>query len=222
MTGFKMSKASVIIAEDHTIVRQGLRMLLNKCENLEVVGEAGDGLEAIRCIRNMKPDLLILDIRMPKLDGISVINEAKKINPNLKIIVLTIHRDDEYITQAFKAGADGYCLKSSPFDEVEMSVKAVLAGKRYISSEISAKVLGAYLVGEKQGIGKSGWQRLTQREKEVLKLVGEGYKNKEIANFLYISVKTIEKHRANIMEKLDIHTASGLAGYASEKGLVNR
>ena len=211
----------VVIVEDHAIIRDGLRSLLNKFENLEVIGEAEDGLGAIRCIKNKKPDLVILDINMPKMDGLAVIHEIKNVLPHIKIIVLTMYKEEEYIIETFKLGIEGYCLKSSSFDELKMAIDSVLMGKQFISPEISEKVMEGFLESLKKIKKRSSWDTLTQREKEVLKLVGEGYKNKEIADYLCISAKTVEKHRANIMKKLDMHTASSLAAYAVEKGLVN-
>jgi DNA-binding NarL/FixJ family response regulator len=215
-----MSKKRIVIAEDHTILRQGLKALLKSNENLEVIGEAEDGLEAIRCVEKQNPDLLLLDLNMPRMDGISVIKEIKKRHPDTKIIVLTMHMQEEYILEAFRSGAHGYCLKASSHDELNMAINSVLSGKFYVSPEISGKVLEGFLEGQKNIKKKSSWDILTQREKEVLKLVGEGYQNKEISDYLFISVKTVEKHRANIMEKLDLHSASALTAYAIEKGLV--
>jgi DNA-binding NarL/FixJ family response regulator len=217
-----MIKKRIVIAEDHTILRQGLKALLKSDENLEVVGEAEDGLEAIRCVEKKNPDLLLLDLNMPRMDGISVINEIKKRHPETKIIVLTMHMQEEYILEAFRSGAQGYCLKASSHDELIMAINAVLSGKFYVSPEISGKVLEGFLEGQKNIKKKSSWDILTQREKEVLKLVGEGYQNKEISDYLFISVKTVEKHRANIMEKLDLHSASALTAYSIEKGLIIR
>jgi DNA-binding NarL/FixJ family response regulator len=197
-----------------------LQALLKGNGNLEVVGEAEDGLEAVRCVEKKNPDLLLLDLNMPRMDGISVIKEVKRRHPETKIIVLTMHKQEEYILEAFKSGAEGYCLKASSHDELMMAINAVLSGKFYVSPEISEKVLEGFLEGQKNIKKKSSWDTLTQREKEVLKLVAEGYQNKEISDYLCISVKTVEKHRANIMEKLDLHSASALTAYAIEKGLV--
>ena len=213
-------KIKIVIVEDHAIIRDGLRSLLNQHKDMEVVGEAEDGLNAIRCIKNKEPDLVILDINMPKMDGLSVVHEIKSILPQIKIIILTMFKDEEYVIEAFKAGVEGYCLKSSTFDELKMAINSVISGKQFISPDISEKVMEGFIESQKKIKKKSAWDSLTQREKEVLKLVGEGYKNKEISDFLCISVKTIEKHRANIMRKLDMHTASSLAAYAVEKGLV--
>ena len=213
-------KKRLVIAEDHTVVRDGLRSLFNLENDLEVVGEAGDGMEVLRCINQTNPDLVVLDLSMPKMDGISVIKEINKQSMNIKILILTMHRDEEFILETFRSGAHGYCLKTSSGKEVLMAIRAVLSGKQYVSPEISGKILEGYLESKKTIKEKSSWELLTQREKEILKLVGEGYKNKEISDYLFISVKTVEKHRSNIMEKLNLHTASALTAYAIEKGLV--
>ncbi len=215
-------KNRVFIAEDHAVLRQGLRSLLDATGDFEVIGEAEDGADAIHGIATTNPDLVLLDLSMPKMDGISVIKDLKRRYPDIKILVLTMFKTEEYVLEVFHSGAEGYCLKSSSYDELLMGIRAVLSGKRFISPEISDKVLEGYLEGRKTVKEKSSWDTLTQREREVLKLVGEGYKNKEIGDYLCISVKTVEKHRANIMQKLDLHTASALTAYAVEKGLVTR
>ena len=213
-------KKSIVIVEDHQIVRQGLRSLLSLSDDLEIMGEAGDGLSAIRTILEMEPDLVLLDLNMPKMDGISVVLEIKRQCPKTKILILTMHKDEENILRCFKSGVDGYCLKSADHDELLMAIRSVLEGKQFLSPDISGKILEGYLDSKKSIRQESSFDSLTQREKEVLKLVGEGHQNKEIAYYLCISVKTVEKHRANIMEKLDLHTASALTAYAIERGLV--
>lgn len=214
-------KKKVVIAEDHVILRQGLRSLLSSDEEFEVVAEAEDGMEAIRSIQEHSPDLALLDISMPRMNGISVIQQISRTCPATRILVLTMHPEEDYILEAFQAGAHGYCLKTTDYEELLMAAKAVLDGKRYVSPEISGKVLEGYLESQRTIREKSSWDTLTAREKEVLKLVGEGYQNKEIAAYLCISVKTVEKHRSNIMEKVNLHSASALTSYAIEKGLVS-
>jgi len=214
-------KVRIVIAEDHTILREGLRSLLSSDPNLEVVGEAEDGREAIQCVERFKPNLILTDLSMPRMNGMEAIKEIKRQSPETKILVLTVHKAEEYILSTFQAGADGYLLKDSTHAELVMAVKKVLSGKHYISPEISEKVIEGYLEGKKTLKSRTSWETLTQREREILKLIAEGYKNKEIANYLCISTKTVEKHRANLMEKLDLHNAQALTAFAIEKELVS-
>ncbi len=215
-----MEKKSIVIAEDHTILREGLRSLLSGDDEFKVVGEAKDGLEAVRSAASFTPDLILLDLAMPKMNGIAAIKEIKKQTPQTKVLALTIHKSEEYILEAFQSGADGYCLKDSTHEELLMAIRSVLSGKTYLSPDISEKVLTGYLEGKKSFKTSTSWDSLTQREREILKLIGEGYKNKEISDYLCISVKTVEKHRANLMKKLDLHNVSALTAYSIEKGLV--
>jgi len=214
------SKKSVVIAEDHKLFREGLKALLAYKENLEVVAEAADGLEAISCVKRHTPDLLLLDLSMPRLNGISVVKDLRGQFPDLKILVLTIHESDQYVLETFKAGVNGYCIKDASRDELLMAIESVLSGKTFISPGIADEVMEGYLTGRKTLKEKSDWETITQREKEVLKLLAEGYMNKEIGDLLNISTKTVEKHRANIMNKLDLHNAAALTAYAIEQGLV--
>ena len=216
------AKTKVVIVEDHRLFREGLKSLLADKPDFEMVGEAGDGLEAIRCIRKHQPNLVLLDLSMPKMNGISVMREIKGQYPEIKILALTIHESDQYVLEAFDAGADGYCLKDAGRNELRVAVDSVLQGKRYISPSISENVLEGYLTGRKKLKSKTSWDTITPREREVLKLLGEGYQNKEISDMLHISVKTVEKHRANIMNKLDLHNAAALTAYAIDQGLVTQ
>jgi len=215
-------KARIVIAEDHTILREGLRSLLSSHPEFEIVGEAEDGREAIRCAEEYKPDLILTDLSMPRMNGMEAIREIKRQSPKTKILVLTVHRAEEYILNTLKEGANGYLLKDATHAELEMAVKKVLSGKVYISPEISEKVIEGYIEGRKSLKTRTAWDTLTHREREILKLIAEGYKNKEIADDLCISVKTVEKHRANLMEKLDLHNPQALTTLAIEKGLVSR
>ena len=215
-------KVRIVIAEDHTILREGLRSLLSSEPNFEIVGEAEDGREAIKCVEKFRPDLILTDLSMPRMNGMEAIEEIKRQSPKTKVLVLTVHKAEEYILATFRAGANGYLLKDSTHAELVMAVKKVLSGKQYISPEISEKVIEGYLEGKKTLKSQTSWETLTQREREILKLIAEGYKNKEIAEDLCISVKTVEKHRANLMEKLDLHSIQALAAFAIEKGLVSR
>jgi len=215
-------KYRVVIAEDHTILREGLKSLLSSSPDFEVIGEAGDGREAIRCVEKCKPNLILVDLSMPRMNGIDAIREIKRRFPETKILVLTVHKTEEYILATLKAGADGYVLKDATHAELMIAVKNVLSGKHYISPGISEKVIEGYLEGRKTLKTRTSWETLTQREREILKLIAEGYKNKEIADYLCISPKTVEKHRANLMEKLGLHNVQALTALAIEKGLVSR
>ncbi len=216
------TKQRIVIAEDHTILREGLRALLSTDPDLEIVGEARDGQEAIRSVEKSKPNLILMDLSMPRMNGMDAIKEIKKRSPETKILVLTVHKNEEYILATLQAGADGYVLKDSTHSELEMAIKSVFAGNHYISPGISDKIIGGYLEGKRPLKPISPWETLTQRERGILKLIAEGYKNKEIADYLCISVKTVEKHRANLMQKLDLHNISDLTAFAIEKGLITR
>lgn len=220
--GIMKTKTSIVIAEDQTLVRQGLRSLLAEGDQYEVVGEAEDGLEAIRTVARLKPDLVLLDLAMPRMNGISAIKAIKHQQPETKIIAITFHTSDEYILAAFESGADGYCLKNDTHANLLLALKRVMAGKRYISPEVSDKILNGYLEGSRAVKPESAWETLTSREMEILKLVGEGYTSPEIADFLCISPKTVDKHRSNMMRKLDLHSAAALTAYALEKGLISQ
>jgi DNA-binding NarL/FixJ family response regulator len=212
----------IVIAEDYTILREGLRALISASPDFEVVGEAEDGREAIRCVEKMKPHMILLDLSMPKMNGMDAIREVKRQCPGTRVLVLTIHKTEEYILAALQAGADGYALKDSTHAELMLAIKNVLAGKHYISPGISGKVIDGYLEGRKTVKPRTSWETLTHREREILKLIAEGYKNKEIADYLCISPKTVEKHRANLMQKLNLHSTSALTTLALEKGLIER
>jgi DNA-binding NarL/FixJ family response regulator len=213
-------KKRIVIAEDHKILREGLRALLGGEQDLEVIGEAEDGIEAIRCVETLGPDLVLMDLSMPKMNGISAIKEISRRFPETKMLVLTVHASEDYLMETLRSGAHGYCLKDASHAELMGAIRTVLSGRPYLSPAVSEKVLAGYLGERRSPNAESSWDMITPREKVVLKLVGEGYRNKQIADYLYISVKTVEKHRSNLMRKLGVHTASALTAYAIEKGLV--
>jgi len=212
----------IVLAEDHTILREGLRALLSSNPDYTIAGEVENGLEAVRCASKFKPDLIVMDLSLPRMNGIEAIIEIKKQNPTIRVVVLTMHNTEEHIISALKAGADGYVLKDDSSAELEIAIKSVLKGEYYLSPGISGKVIQGYLKGKKQSTIGSRWDTLTQREREVLKMIAEGCKNKEIADQLCISVKTVAIHRTNLMKKLNLHNASDLTKYAIEKGLIDR
>lgn len=213
-------KRRVLIVEDHTLLRVGLKALLAQDPDIEIVGEAGNGRDAIRLVTSLAPHLVLMDLTMPGTNGIEAIAEIKRRAPQVRVLVLTLHRADEYIHESLKAGADGYMLKDASHDELRVAIRSVLGGKTYLSPDISSKVVSGYLGGGDGSGFSSAWDTVTHREREVLKLVAEGRPNKYIAQYLCLSVKTVEKHRSNLMRKLDLHNASMLTAFAIEKGLV--
>jgi DNA-binding NarL/FixJ family response regulator len=204
------------LADDHSLFRQGLKAVLEGTDEFKVVGEAGDGLELIDLLNQVNPHLIVLDISMPNLRGIEAIPEIKKNHPEVKILVVTMHNDKEYLYQAISRGADGYFLKKDAGTELFSAIERIRKGKVYISPSLSGN-LADYWEGIREGVKKS---ILTNREKEVLSLIAGGKSNKEIADMLYISVHTVERHRANLMEKLNFKKTADLVKYAIEKGYV--
>lgn len=216
-----MKKKRVIIAEDHTILRAGLRALLSAQEDIEVVAEAGNGREAVRVTDKHVPDLLLIDLSMPKLNGMEAIREIKTRHPQIKVIVLTVHKNDEYIVASLNAGANGYILKDASQNELVLAIEYVMNGKIFLSPGISDKVVNGYLEQQKGKKKVSLLDSLTRREREILKMIAEGHKNKDIAGQLFISMKTVEKHRSNLMQKLELRNTAALTAYAIEKGIVS-
>jgi len=211
----------LVIADHQRIIREGLKALLANSDSCEVVAEASDDMEAIRCVEQYKPDLLLLNLSGPVPGGMSLIQEVKRRFPATKILALSMHESEEFIMEGLQQGVDGYCLKDCGGAELSTAIERVLAGKTYLSPGIAERVLDGFMHERRGSRGQSSLESLTRREKEVLKLIGEGYQTKKIAQFLLISPKTVEKHRSNIIKKLDIHTASRLTVYAIEKGLTH-
>jgi DNA-binding NarL/FixJ family response regulator len=219
-----MERKKVVIVDDHTMLSEGLRSLLVSNGGFEVVGEAANGAEIVQCVQNHKPDLVLVDIATPKIDGPQAIKEIKRRFPEVKILVLTVHKSADYVLEAFQSGANGYCLKNATYADLVAAMKSVLSGKPCVCPGVPERVLEEYLEGGKNLKPKpvSPWDTLTQREKGVLKLISEGYTNKQIAGYLGISAKTVDKHRSNLMRKLDLHKASALTAYAIERGLLEK
>ena len=214
------TKHRIFIVDDHTLFRAGLRALLSQDPDVEVVGEADNGHDAIRDIAVLTPQLVLMDVSMRGMTGIETIVDMKRRNPDIRVLVLTIHKADEYILASLRAGADGYMLKEGTHDELRVAIRSILNGKTYLSPDISGNVIHGYLgTGKAECVGSS-WDSLTHREREVLKLIAEGHPNKYISDYFCLSIKTVEKHRSNLMKKLDLHNASMLTSYAIEKGLV--
>ena len=213
-----MTQTRVLLADDHALVRAGIRALLNTIEGVEVVAEAGDGREALQLIRKLRPDIVLLDITLPDLNGLEVLRESKKDFPDLRVIILTVHEAGEYALLALRAGAAGYLPKSAAANELQVAMKIVGRGETYVSGEVSRKTLLEFSQGTTEHIQVLA--RLTPRQREILTLIAEGQSTKDIGRHLNISVKTVESHRAQLMERLDIHDVAGLVRYAIKKGLV--
>ncbi len=216
-----MSTYRIALADDHVLVRQGFKRIIEGVGDLEVIGEANDGIELLDLLNRITPHMVILDIFMPNLRGIEAIHEIKKIHPDVKVLILTMHKDKEYLYLSLSAGAKGYLLKEDADKELFSAIEKVRQGKTYISPYFSEEVVDD-LVQVGRGETKAIFEAdpLTLREREVLKLIAEGKSSKEIANLLFISVSTVNNHRASIMEKLSLNKATDLVKYAIRKGYV--
>lgn len=214
-----MNKIKVLIADDHAILREGIIALLNRYDDIEVVGEAGDGKQAIERAQELKPDIILMDIAMPGLGGLEATLELRKSCPKSKILVLTQYDNKEYVLRFLRAGASGYVLKKAVGTELVAAIRAVYSGGSFLHPSVAARVVEEYVQGAEKT--QDPYDSLTDREKQVLKLVAEGFTNKEVADLLCISVKTVMAHRANLMEKLAIHSRTDLVKYALRKGLID-
>jgi DNA-binding NarL/FixJ family response regulator len=207
----------VLLADDHALVRQALKALLDQQQGLQVVCEASDGQEALRLAEKFRPDVAIVDIRMPIMNGVDAAVEIKKSSRETKVILLTQHDEDQYVTEALRAGVHGYVLKNQAAKDLVHAIREVCKGSVYLSPSISSVVVEAYL-----SKAPTSADPLSSRERQVLQLVGEGKSTKEVAAQLGVSVKTAESHRARLMRKLDIHETAGLVRYAIRRGLIQR
>ncbi len=216
------NKTKIFLVDDHTILREGLKLIIEDVENYCVVGESGDGKEALDLIEKLEPDISILDISLPGMSGIDIVRHLKKYQLATKIIILSRHDNDEYIKQLLKLGVDGYVLKDDAGEDLLRAVEAVLNGDKYLSPRVASQVVSEYisLDGMIGKPGESQFDLLTGREREVLKLLAEGMTGQEAADCLRISARTIKAHRANIMKKLDIHKTSELILYAVKNHIV--
>lgn len=211
----------ILIVEDHALVRAGLQALLSQDPEFQIVGEADNGRDAVRAVGELKPHVVLMDLTMPGMNGMEAILDIKRRYPQVRVLVLTLHKTEEFVLASLRAGADGYILKEATPGELRSAVHTVASGKTYVSRDLLGKV-----ISEDPGRGSAPatngvWNTLTHREREVLKLVAEGKSNKDIAEFLFLSAKTVEKHRAKLMAKLGMHNAAALTAYAIQKGLVS-
>jgi DNA-binding NarL/FixJ family response regulator len=209
----------IVIADDHTIVREGFRSLLEAQEGMAVVGEAAEGRSAVRLARDLQPDVVIMDVRMPELNGIEATRQITAEHPGVKVIGLSMHLEKQFVSEMLKAGASGYLLKDCPSEELVMAIKAVKKGKMFLSPAVAGKVVESFVI-RRDGSDSTAFTSLTEREREVLQLIAEGSSIKEIAGLLHLSVNTIHTHRKNIMEKLDLQSTAALTKYAIREGLT--
>jgi DNA-binding NarL/FixJ family response regulator len=213
-----MKPINIVLVDDHNLVRAGIRSLLQSLPGVTVVAEAANGRDAVELIESAQPDLVLMDIAMPGLNGLEATARIAKKFPRVRIVILSMNANEEYVLQAMRAGAAGYLLKDAGTAELEMAVQAVAAGEVYLSPSISKHVVADYL--KRAGGGETSLERLTSRQREVLQLIAEGHTTKEIAATLNISVKTAETHRTQVMDQLDIHDVAGLVRYAIRMGLI--
>jgi two-component system response regulator NreC len=222
MRGLKEAKQMsirIILADDHKITRQGLRSLIDENDDMEVIAEAENGRDAVDLAGQLKPDVVIMDVSMPDLNGVEATRQIVQDNPQMKIIALSMHSDTLFVSEMLKSGASGYLLKDCAFEELEQAIRTVTESKAYLSPSISGIIVEDYLHRLSKA-DMSTAEVLTDREREVLQLIAEGQSTKQIALKLYISAKTVETHRRQIMNKLDMHTVAELTKYAIRKGLT--
>ena len=213
-----MEKIRIVLAEDHTIVRKGLRSLLEQLPGIEVIAEAADGREAVTAAGTLKPDVLLMDFSMPGLNGLEATRQVKQRVPGTRVLILTRHANKEYVEAILRAGASGYLIKKSAVDELILAIQAVHRGDFYIDSSVSKIVVNGYL---SRLPDQAQEVKITPRQREVLQLIAEGRSNREIASTLYISVKTVDNHRANLMQKLELNSTADLIQYAIRNGIIS-
>lgn len=218
-----MKKIRILIADDHSVVRSGLRALFKTVPEFTVVGEATDGNEAVTLSTQLNPDVAVIDISMPKLNGIEATRIIKKNNPTIKVLILTIHENEEYAYQMIRAGANGYVLKNAEKKELLTAVRSVAAGDRFFSPGVSKLMIEEFVRRVQEEDNQKSFSRriLTNREIEILRYIAQGFTNHQIAEKLFLSVRTVDTHRTHLMRKLDIHDTAGLVRYAIETGLLN-
>ena len=216
-----MTPLRILVADDHTLVRQGLRKILESQPGWVVVGEAGDGRDAVQQTMDLQPDVVIMDIAMPRLNGVEAVQQIERRNPNARVLVLSMYSDEAYVTRAVRAGAAGYLLKDSADVDLIQEVSAVSEGKSFFSPAVARVLLDEYVRQlAERGIADR-FVTLSEREREVFQLIAEGHSNKEVATMLHISPTTVETHRAHIMEKLDLHSTADIVLCAVRKGIVH-
>jgi DNA-binding NarL/FixJ family response regulator len=214
-----MKPIRVLLADDHTLVRAGIRGLLAGLQDIDVVGEAGDGQEALRLSDELRPDVVLLDVGLPGLNGLEVAGRLATLDSSIRVVILSMHVSEEYVLRALRAGCAGYLLKASAVSELELAIRAVTGGETYLSPAVSRPVVDDYV--RRTGGATDPLEALTPRQREVLQLVAEGNSTKEVAQRLGLSPKTVETHRAQLMERLGLHEVSGLVRFAMRVGLIS-
>jgi two-component system response regulator NreC len=215
-----MSTTRVLIADDHPLIRSGLRALLGREPEFEVVGEAADGYQALELVEQLRPDVVMLDVSMPRLNGIDVAQKISEKTPSTRIIIVSIHSDEGYVLRALKAGAKGYLLKASPEGDILNAVRAVAAGQAYLSPEISRLLVEEYVREMRFRGVEDSYDLLSIREKEIMQLLASGATNRQVAEMIHVSVATVETHRTNVFQKIGVHSLPELILYAVRKGLL--
>lgn len=215
-----MSKTRILLADDHHIVREGFRLLLEAEPDFEIIGETGDGLEAVRLVEQHKPHVLVVDLMMPGLNGLEVARQTTQRSPRTRIVVLSMHTGETYVLEALKNGASAYVLKDASVAELVRAVREALAGRRYLSPPLSEAAIDSYIQRARDSTNLDLYDTLTNREREVLQLAAEGHTNGEIAGRLFISPRTVETHRANAMHKLGLHSQTELVKYTLQRGIL--
>lgn len=216
-----MSAVRILVADDHGVVRRGLRLILERHEGFEVVGEAADGREVVRLAEELAPNLVIMDVGMPQLNGIEATVQIVHRNPRVGVIILSMHSDESYIVRALSAGAKGYLLKESAEEDLVQAVRVVAQGRPFFSPKITQTLLDDYVRQLRQKGLQDSYDLLTDREKEVLQLIAEGKSNKEVATILELSVYTVETHRTNLMQKLNLHNTAEIVLYSVRKKIIS-
>lgn len=211
----------VILADDHHLVRQGIRSLLEKTADIEILAEAENGQEALKLAERLKPDVLVMDIAMPRLNGIQAAEQIRSLGLTTQVVILSMYSDETLVRQALRAGVRGYLLKRSVVEELLLAIRAAIHGEIYLSPAISQMMMTDFLAGQNTAEVVSGFDQLSTREREALKLVAEGATNKVVAEAMHISIKTVEKHRTNLMTKLNVHDLAGLIRIALKHGLIS-
>lgn len=214
-----MTPIRVLLADDHTLVRAGIRRLLESIVGVEVVGEAGEGHEAVRLAEALRPDVILLDVGMPGLNGLEAAGHLASFDASIHVLILSMHNSEEYVLRALRAGCAGYLLKGSAVSELEVAVRAAARGETYLSPAVSKQVVADYV--RRMGGARDPLDALTPRQREILQLVAEGHTSKDIAQRLGLSFKTVEGHRAQVMERVGVHDVAGLVRFAVRVGLVS-